>query len=508
LFNWFSAPTFLAMLLFWILGGYVLTRSPRSAISLTAVGAQFATALYLLGQGMLANAQTIEEWRPWARNLQWGSHVAPLLWYWLTVLLLGEQSSPRVRAYLRFFGYPLGVVIGLGTLFFVTTIYSDDLLHLWSQIAPNPPGKDAYSRFALPNGPLYVGFVGLLAASTIASAANVWLGWRNADTAARRRCFRWLLVSALLFIAGADGLGIVNWSTGGPVPTWVGHMLLAAAMVVMAWNVAAYSLLFKGEVVRRDFFYVLTARSLVCVLYGLVLVISGAAYSFQLLALTAVILSLAVLSHAFVDLGRGLLDQLFFGSDVQAVRRNLNWSFQSAGRARNLDTVLFDVQTGMAEVAADRLVGLTEQALRRLNNPASLGACELGDRISATLDARTHETAGRGLEDATPLERAQAMRSLLISTIERMKPIDDGAGAESPAALQYRILHEEYLQGLLNKQIMTRHSISEGTFNRNRRQAIRMLADELAKQEQLLSKQKVAAFGAPSASFGSQQPLE
>ena len=100
------------------------------------------------------------------------------------------------------------------------------------------------------------------------------------------------------------------------------------------------------------------------------------------------------------------------------------------------------------------------------------------------------------------------MRSALIATVERMKPIEDGVGPESPAALQYRILQEEYLQGLLNKQIMTRHSISEGTFNRNRRQAIRMLAEELAKQEQLLSKEKVAAFGGSGASFGSQHRLE
>src|SRR5439155_4057253 len=57
-FNWSSLPTFAAMLLFWLLAAYVLTRSPRSAISLTAVAAQVATACYLLGTGMSANAET------------------------------------------------------------------------------------------------------------------------------------------------------------------------------------------------------------------------------------------------------------------------------------------------------------------------------------------------------------------------------------------------------------------------------------------------------------------
>src|SRR5438309_7600772 len=102
MFNWFSAPTFASMLLFWVLGAYVLTRSPRSAISLTAVGAQFATALYLLGQGMQANAATLDEWMPWARGLTWAPHVAALLWYCLTALLLREQAQGKARAYLRF----------------------------------------------------------------------------------------------------------------------------------------------------------------------------------------------------------------------------------------------------------------------------------------------------------------------------------------------------------------------------------------------------------------------
>src|SRR5687767_7365923 len=65
MFTWTSLPTFAAMLLFWLLAAYVLTRSPRSAVSWTAVAAQIATGCYLLGQGMQANAQILEQWLPW-----------------------------------------------------------------------------------------------------------------------------------------------------------------------------------------------------------------------------------------------------------------------------------------------------------------------------------------------------------------------------------------------------------------------------------------------------------
>ena len=160
MFNWFSAPTFASMLLFWVLGAYVLTRSPRSAVSLTAVGAQFATALYLLGQLMVANAETLEQWMPWERNLVWAAHVAPFLWYLLTLLLLKEQGSPRGRMYVHFVGYPFFVIHALATVFFVAAAYGGEMLNRWSAVRLAEPAE--YSRFELPNGPLFIGFVVLL----------------------------------------------------------------------------------------------------------------------------------------------------------------------------------------------------------------------------------------------------------------------------------------------------------------------------------------------------------
>src|SRR5438067_4492435 len=106
MFNWASLVTFAVMLLFWLLAAYVITRSPRSLVSLAAVGAAAAAASYLLGRGMQANATSVGQWRPWARDLMWGATVASVLWYWLTVLLLREQQDGRVRSYLRWAGYP------------------------------------------------------------------------------------------------------------------------------------------------------------------------------------------------------------------------------------------------------------------------------------------------------------------------------------------------------------------------------------------------------------------
>ena len=75
------------------------------------------------------------------------------------------------------------------------------------------------------------------------------------------------------------------------------------------------------------------------------------------------------------------------------------------------------------------------------------------------------------------------MREVLARAIERLKPPDRAPALGAPEALQYHILREEYLLGLPNTQILTRHSISEGTFHRHRRRAIAILARELEQEE-------------------------
>jgi hypothetical protein len=133
----------------------------------------------------------------------------------------------------------------------------------------------------------------------------------------------------------------------------------------------------------------------------------------------------------------------------------------------------------------DPLVQLVSRALRCLNNPAALARAELADWIPATLDAATVDTLGRGSLDVSPLERAQAIRTILADAIERLRPPD--SPYRVTGAVQYLILREEYLLGFLNKHIMARHDLSEGTFNRNRRDAVAVLAEDLYSRELLLS---------------------
>jgi hypothetical protein len=70
-----------------------------------------------------------------------------------------------------------------------------------------------------------------------------------------------------------------------------------------------------------------------------------------MLGLVTVTLTLAVLSHALVDIGRRALDTLFFGSEVRRLRSNLSSVVQTAALTQDLDQVLDSAQTEIAEVS-------------------------------------------------------------------------------------------------------------------------------------------------------------
>lgn len=125
-----------------------------------------------------------------------------------------------------------------------------------------------------------------------------------------------------------------------------------------------------------------------------------------------------------------------------------------------------------------------EEALRRLNNLSALGTCALVSWLPLTV-SRGHLEAGG--HPATRLEIAQVLRVIMVEGIERLRPAAGEHSGEAEA-LQYAILHEEYVLGRPNHQIMTRHNVSESTFHRYRRSGARALAAELGHREELLAK--------------------
>jgi hypothetical protein len=134
------------------------------------------------------------------------------------------------------------------------------------------------------------------------------------------------------------------------------------------------------------------------------------------------------------------------------------------------------------QLLPETLMGPVEEALRRLNNPAALSTCELVELLPNVIKRAQADGGLSGLTVATPLERAQILRELLVIAIDRLKPVGVSAGA-STEAIQYHVLREEYVLAKPTSFIMTNLSISESTFHRARRAAILAIARDLSHQE-------------------------
>jgi hypothetical protein len=119
-----------------------------------------------------------------------------------------------------------------------------------------------------------------------------------------------------------------------------------------------------------------------------------------------------------------------------------------------------------------------EDALRNLYDYAYLADTPLAelDLVSRRLNS----------EQKTHLERGKTVYAVILEALEKMRPGHDVPRDPPPREwYPYIILNDAYLKDVPNRDIMSRLYISEGTFNRTRRTAIRSLARALAEMEYL-----------------------
>ncbi|MFN8475162.1 MAG: hypothetical protein U0822_23470 [Anaerolineae bacterium] len=139
------------------------------------------------------------------------------------------------------------------------------------------------------------------------------------------------------------------------------------------------------------------------------------------------------------------------------------------------------------ELSQAALVRQVEDALRHIYDFPYLGEHRLA-RLRA-VGAVLPDSTG----SVTLLERGQALRDVLIRAVERLRPPgsepkgDDAAGRREWHA--YLILWESYVDDIPNRTTMNRLLLSEGSYNRLRRQALRGVARALEDEEAALSAQ-------------------
>ena len=115
-------------------------------------------------------------------------------------------------------------------------------------------------------------------------------------------------------------------------------------------------------------------------------------------------------------------------------------------------------------------IKMVEDSLRHLHDYINLGQSPLAEW--AKVDGGSH------------VERGRQLQQLLNDSIESFRPAENRPGEPLPRVwYNYAVLHDAYVEGAQNREIMARLYISEGTFNRTRRNAIRGLARLLVEKK-------------------------
>jgi hypothetical protein len=129
-------------------------------------------------------------------------------------------------------------------------------------------------------------------------------------------------------------------------------------------------------------------------------------------------------------------------------------------QARDLESIADDMLETLSSNPEEKLVKVVEEGLRKYSDYIVLGQSPLAEWV--------------GAEGNTHIERGKQVQKVLSKAIETLRP----AEARPPEPLpriwyNYVVLHDAYVKGVINREVMARLYISEGTFNRIRRNAIK-----------------------------------
>jgi hypothetical protein len=139
-------------------------------------------------------------------------------------------------------------------------------------------------------------------------------------------------------------------------------------------------------------------------------------------------------------------------------------------------------------IAEEDLVSLVEDCLRQIHDFSYLG-----EHTLAKLRVVEWWLGNQQDPFVTHIDRGKALNEILLQALNKLRPEDTEPGTHDIPSRewhQFIILYDSYVSNKLNRDIMSRLYISEGTFNRTRRRAVRGVAKALEEMEQAARKQK------------------
>jgi hypothetical protein len=174
--------------------------------------------------------------------------------------------------------------------------------------------------------------------------------------------------------------------------------------------------------------------------------------------------------NAKLDYSTGDLDLLaevadHIGKMVSAANRAEALRFVPETKQENTDlrSAADEMIASISTNPGADFVKLVEDGLRHFSDYIALGQSPLADRL--------------GIHAESHVERGKRLQKIMADAIDSFRPAGTRPSEPLPRVwYSYTVLYDAYVEGVHNREIMARLYISEGTFNRTRRNALRGLA--------------------------------
>jgi hypothetical protein len=309
-----------------------------------------------------------------------------------------------------------------------------------------------------------------------------------------------LSTGAILFLAGGLWLATrLYWHL--EISELPGDIFVIFGLFALGYGIANFNLLLEGQNVQRDFIYSFTGVALINFLYVCVLSLFGLNDIYILL-----VVGLVTTSHSSVDVGRSVLDKLFFNRDEQAARADARAFALALASAPTDNLTLPPSEPELPALALDQIETLPESnnvsTTTQTDLPTQVEMNEVSNNNREEAEGRTSapETANNalpllqsnsqkdfnalvrkaitglknptqlirtpllslkvvgqrleqmGLED-NRLNRAATLREILIEQIEGLRPGDNTGSTNrtGDAWRFYNVLHYPYVREISRK---------------------------------------------------------
>jgi hypothetical protein len=293
------------------LGLYVLSRATyHTPIVITTLLGLFSQAAFFLSDHLVTITTDLGLHNVITR-LSWWDNVLPMaVWFHLSSLISRERFRKRERPIFTpavLLVYLAAVILSLLGMF-TSTVMDNDHVMASGKAFFTPAGAGFLAYI------IYLAVVGSGAFYNLCRTFIKKRNLRNAGTQIFTVQLALLSTGAILFLAGGLWLATrLYWHL--EISELPGDIFVILGLFALGYGIANFNLLLEGQNVQRDFIYSFTGVALINFLYVCVLSLFGLNDIYILL-----VVGLVTVSHSSVDVGRGILDKLFFNRDEQAAR--------------------------------------------------------------------------------------------------------------------------------------------------------------------------------------------